>query len=70
MEIGKTIWKHAKIVGSCGAPDFFPKTLAYMAKKLNDPTRLITHRLPLLRVQEGFELGLKGTESAKVMIKF
>ncbi len=28
--LGKTIWTHATIIGSCGAPDFFPKTLAYI----------------------------------------
>ena len=36
IEIGKTIWKHAKIVGSCGAPFFFQQTIDFMAKNLVD----------------------------------
>ncbi len=68
VALGKTIWTHATIAGSCGAPHFFPKTIAYMARRLNDPTRIITHRFPLSEARAGFDLALKGTGSGKVML--
>jgi L-iditol 2-dehydrogenase len=68
MEIGKTIWKHATIVGSCGAPDYFPRTLKYMAKHLADSTKVITHCYPLSDALPAFQMALKGTESGKVLL--
>ena len=69
-ELGKLIWKHATMVGSCDSPDFTSKTLAYMSRRLNDPTTIITHRLKLDQVQKAFELGNKGTDSGKIVIEF
>ncbi len=66
--LGKMIWTHANMAGSCGAPRFFPKTIAYMSRKLADSTRVITHRFPLARVDEAFDMALKGTGSGKVML--
>lgn len=67
-ELGKTIWKHAHIIGSCGSPNYFPPTIAFMSRKLVDLTKIITHRFPLNKVDEAFELGLKGTESGKILL--
>ena len=69
-ELGKMIWKHALMVGSCGSPGFFPKTLVYMSRKLADPTSIITHRFTLDQALEAFELGNKGTGSGKIIITF
>jgi L-iditol 2-dehydrogenase len=68
IEIGKTIWKHATISGYAGAHFYFPKTLAFMAKKLVDFEKVITHRFPIDDIAEAFDLCNRGTESAKVMI--
>ncbi len=68
MEIGKTIWKHATISGYAGAHYYFPKTLAFMSKELVDFEKVITHRFAIEDVAEAFELGNKGTDSAKIMI--
>jgi L-iditol 2-dehydrogenase len=69
-ELGQLIWKHATITGSCDSPDFTLKTLAYLSRKLNDPTKIITHRFTLDKIQEAFELGNKGTGSGKIVIDF
>jgi 2-desacetyl-2-hydroxyethyl bacteriochlorophyllide A dehydrogenase len=68
IEIGKTIWKHATISGYAGAHFYFPKTLAFMAKKLVDFEKVITHRFSIDDIAEAFDLCNRGTESAKVMI--
>ena len=68
IEIGKSIWQGASIVGSCGSPFFFPKTLAFMSRHLVDLTQVITHRFPLTDVLEAFELGKKASDSAKILL--
>lgn len=67
IEIGKTIWKHAKIVGSCGSPYFFQQTIDFMAKGLVDFKKLITHRFPLGDALEAFKLGDSAT-AGKILI--
>jgi L-iditol 2-dehydrogenase len=67
-ELGKIIWKDAKIIGSCDAPHFFPKTIQYIARHLADTTKVITHHYPLKDAGAAFEMSLKGTESGKVML--
>ena len=67
IEIGKIIWKHAKIVGSCGAPYFFPNTIDFLSKNLIDVTKIVTHRFPLEKALEAFRLGHKAT-SGKILI--
>ena len=69
-ELGKLIWKHGTIAGSCDSPDFTLKTLEYMSRKLNDPTKLITHRFTIDQLQEAFELGNRGTGSGKIVVDF
>jgi L-iditol 2-dehydrogenase len=69
IELGKTIWKHARVIGSCGSPYFFPKTLVFMSRHLVDLTRIITHHFPLSQVQEAFELGLTGTHCGKILLE-
>ncbi|MHB0878942.1 MAG: zinc-dependent alcohol dehydrogenase, partial [Anaerolineae bacterium] len=44
IEIGKLIWQGAQVIGSCGSPHYYPKTLAFMSRHLVDITRIITHR--------------------------
>jgi L-iditol 2-dehydrogenase len=68
IEIGKTIWQGTTIVGSCDSPFFFPKTLAFMSRKLVDLTKVITHRFPLTDILAAFELGKKASDSAKILI--
>lgn len=68
IELGKLIWKHAKIVGSCGSPYFFPKTLEFLSKKLVDFKKVITHRFSFDQAEEAFELGNRGTDSGKIMM--
>ena len=68
IEIGKTIWKHAKVIGSCDSPKFFPKSLRYMEKGLVDFTKVVTHRFVLDDCDKPFDLGNKGTDSGKIMI--
>lgn len=69
IELGKTIWKHAHVIGSCGSPGFFPMTITFLSKHLVDVARIITHRFALDDVQEAFELGNKGTKSGKILLQ-
>jgi len=68
IEIGKTIFQGARIVGSSGSPYFFPKTLTFMSRRLVDLSPVITHQFPLTDVLEAFELGKKATDSAKILL--
>ena len=68
IEIGKTIFQGARIVGSSGSPYFFPKTLTFMSRRLVDLSLVITHQFPLTDVLEAFELGKKATDSAKILL--
>jgi L-iditol 2-dehydrogenase len=68
IEIGKTIWQGATVVGSCGSPFFFPKTLDFMSRRLVDLTQVVTHQYPLTDIMEAFELGKKASESGKIVI--
>ena len=70
IEIGMTIWKGTTLYGSCDSPFFFPKTLAFMERKLVDLTQVITHRYSIDQIHEAFELGAKGTQSGKIVINF
>lgn len=67
IEIGKIIWKHAKIIGSCGAPYFFPSTIDFLSKNLIDVTKIVTHRFPLEKALDAFKLGYQ-TTSGKILI--
>ncbi len=68
IEIGKSIWQGATIVGSCGSPFFFPKTLAFMSRQLVDLTKVVTHRFPLTDVLDAFELGKRASDSGKILL--
>jgi len=67
IEIGKIIWKHAKIVGSCGAPFFFPNTIDFLSKNLIDATKIVTDRFSLEDALGAFELGHKASRG-KILI--
>lgn len=68
IEIGMTIWKGTTIYGSCDSPFFFPKTLDFMERKLVDLTQVITHRFPLTKVHDAFEMGKNASESGKIVL--
>ena len=68
IEIGRTIFQGATIVGSSGSPYFFPKTLTFLSRRLVDLTPVVTHRFPLSGVLAAFELGKRGVDSAKILV--
>jgi len=68
IEIGRAIAKGVSLTGSSGSPYFFPKTLAFMSRRLVDLTRVVTHRFPLGEAQAAFELGKRATDSAKILV--
>jgi len=68
IEIGKAIFQRTTIVGSSGSPYFFPKTLTFMSRHLVDLMPVVTHRFPLSRILDAFELGRAGTDSAKILV--
>jgi L-iditol 2-dehydrogenase len=68
VEIGKTVFQRATIVGSSGSPYFFPKTLTFMSRRLVDLASVITHQFPLTDVLDAFELGKKATDSGKILL--
>jgi len=68
VELGKLIWTHGRIVGSCDSPGHWPKAIAYIGRKRADVTRIITHRFPLGQAPAAFEVALKGVESGKVVL--
>jgi L-iditol 2-dehydrogenase len=69
IEIGMAIWKATTIYGSCDSPFFFPKTLDFMGRRLVDLTQVVTHRFPLDRIHEAFELGKNASASGKIIIE-
>ncbi len=68
IELGKAIWKHAKIIGSCGSASYFAKTIRFVSKGLIDVNKVITHRFKLDQVLAAFEMGNRGLESGKIML--
>lgn len=68
IEIGKSILHGATIAGSSGSPYYFPKTLAFMSRRLVDLMAAVTHQFPLDEIQEAFELGKAGLNSAKILL--
>lgn len=68
-ELGKLIWNNAYVVGSNGSQHYYRKTMAYLSRKLSNPAKIITHRFPLAKIHEAFELGNKGTGSGKIILE-
>lgn len=68
MEIGRAILARTTIVGSSGSPHYFPKTLAFMSRRLVKLTPVVTHRFPLSQVLAAFELGKAGAGCAKILV--
>jgi L-iditol 2-dehydrogenase len=68
IEIGKAIFQRTSILGSSGSPYYFPKTLAFMSRRLVDLLPVVTHRFPLAGACAAFELGLSGAGCAKILI--
>ena len=71
VEIGLAIWKGLALNGMVGAPNFFPRTIRFMtrARTKIDYTQVITHRFPLEKIQDAFDLAIgKKDETVKVML--
>ena len=68
IEIGRAIFERTTIVGSSGSPYFFPRTLAFMSRRLVDLMAVVTHQFPLSGILDAFELGRRGAECAKILI--
>jgi L-iditol 2-dehydrogenase len=68
IEIGRAIFERTTIVGSSGSPYFFPRTLAFMSRRLVDLMAVVTHQFPLSEILDAFELGRRGAECAKILI--
>lgn len=68
IEIGKAVFGRTTIVGSSGSPHFFPKTLAFMSRRLVDLMPVVTHRFPLAQILDAFELGKAGADCAKILV--
>jgi len=64
----QTQFKRAQLLGSQGAPFFFPKVLAFVSLHAADLIGIVTHRLPLADIVTGFELGAQGTDCGKILI--
>ena len=67
IEIGKTIWTEATILGSCGAPYFMQNTIDFLSRMLVDFKKIITHRFPIENALVAFKLGLEG-KAGKILI--
>jgi L-iditol 2-dehydrogenase len=61
IEIGRTIWRGATIVGSFDSPYFFPVTLRFMSRAnkygLVNFSQVVTHTFPLDNILDAFKLG-------------
>lgn len=71
VEIGLTIWKGLFVHGQAGAPYFFPRTIQFMsrARERMNFSQIITHRFPLEKIQDAFDLAVKEKEEAiKIML--
>jgi L-iditol 2-dehydrogenase len=70
VEIGKIIWKGLTVVGKAGSPCFFPRTIDFMSRVRNriDLTSLITHKFPLEKAVEAFELATQRGKSVKILL--
>ena len=69
LEIGQAILKFLRISGNRGAPHYFGNTMAFTSQRLVDITQVITHRMPLDRIEEALELGER-RDCGKIMIEF
>lgn len=68
IEIGLAIAQGATIAGSSGSPYFFPRTLAFMSRRLVNLGGIVSHTFPLAEVQQAFELGRAGLSCAKILV--
>jgi L-iditol 2-dehydrogenase len=70
VEIGKILWKGVTLVGKAGSPYFFPRTIDFMSRARNtvDLASIITHRFPLEKAVEAFELASERSRSVKILI--
>lgn len=70
IEIGKIVWKGVTLVGKAGSPYFFPRTIDFMsrAKSKVDFASVITHRSPLQKAVEAFELASERGRSVKILL--
>jgi 2-desacetyl-2-hydroxyethyl bacteriochlorophyllide A dehydrogenase len=67
IEMNKIIWNNSKIIGSCGAPFFFPNTITFLSKKLVNFEKIITERFSFEDALEAFNLCNKST-AGKILL--
>jgi L-iditol 2-dehydrogenase len=69
IEIGWSNWKGLDLHGHAGTPNFFPRTIKFMAQSKNvvDYTKIITHNIPIEEYKKAFELEDKGKVDKDVM---
>ena len=60
--------KEAALVGAFGYRDEFPEVIEALASGAIDATALISHELPLARIDEAFQIQSDPTESLKVLV--
>ncbi len=57
-------------IGTCPARNYIPQLMPLLVTKRLDPTRLITHRLPLAQAPEGYQIFDRKEENAlKILLK-
>lgn len=67
-ELGLIQSKGLHIRGTDGAPGIWPRALAFLGRIQPNLKALITHRLPLSRSKEAFEIASDSSRSVKVLI--
>lgn len=69
LSVQQIVYKELQVFGSTGYADECETTLEYLRKKMVDIDKVITHRLPLEKVKEGFDLLCeKNSKAIKVIL--
>jgi threonine dehydrogenase-like Zn-dependent dehydrogenase len=61
--------KEAALIGAFGYRDEFPEVIEALASEAIDAAALISHELPLERIDEAFQIQADATESLKVLVR-
>ena len=71
IDINKLFFKHDRTVTTtyANSPDDLKAALALIAEKKVPVADMITHRIPLEKIQYGFDLVQNGLESLKVIVE-
>lgn len=69
IDVDQLIFKSARIIGSEGSGFSFSRSMQFIAQCPVDVTGVITHRLGLDDLMEGFELGAGRNDACKVLLQ-